>query len=266
MRRLLLIFLLSTLPLFGFGQKKEFFQYKIKWNFLTVGYSTFSIYTNVPYQDQKVWMFETTAKAAPIIQTFFPVEDRIISFWDPIHQRTLWHEKILREGNYHRTNRVHFNYDSKIAVWWQSEYSGNVRDDGFFHLFPKEKEKTGILENLDGSINDILSAIYLNRITKIDPIPSSEYKYLIFDDNKKSNVVIQIIQFEPITLDVNGKTNEFQTVVVNTLLETSGVFRSKGKVRLWISNDERRVPLKMEATIPHLGKVEAILFSMDPHP
>jgi hypothetical protein len=258
----LVLFLFPTLLFSKDKDIHEFFEYKITWKFVTVGYSTYSTNKNANFDGKKVWMFESTARGNAVIQAMFPVEDRIISLWDPITQRTLWHEKSLSEGNYRRTNRVHFNYESKKAVWWQSQYAGNIGDDGLFKFLPRTKEKNGVIESIDEKMNDILSLIYLTRISEEKPSPDQEFKIPIFDDNRLSNVWIKVIRYEDIDLNVNEEDTIISSLLVEPKLETSGAFRSKGKLRVWISNDELRIPVKIQAEIPNLGMVEANLYKM----
>ncbi len=252
----LIVFVLFPFSVHGFDYS-ELLEYTISWKYMTVGYSSFGTKKNVFFDQQPVWMFESTARANSVIQLIFPVEDRIISIWDPKKMRTLWHEKSLHEGNYKRMNRVHFNYDSKKAVWWQNQFSGNINDQGLIPILPRWKEKSGVLDAIPEDVQDILSIIYIMRSNPNPPIPGTSFSLPIFDDNRFSKVWIHVLEFQDLKVNLNGVKTTIPSVLVQPKLETSGVFRTKGNIYLWISNDEFRIPLKIEVDMPILGIVEA---------
>jgi hypothetical protein len=49
---------------------------------------------------------------------------------------------------------------------------------------------------------------------------------------------------------------------VHPILKTEGFFGRSGEVLVWLTDDEKKVPVKMEAEIP-LGKVTAELVSAE---
>ncbi|WCL49846.1 DUF3108 domain-containing protein [Leptospira sp. GIMC2001] len=238
----------------------EHLEYKIKWKYMVVGYSTLSRQENIYFEGNKVWMFESTARANAVIQTIFPVNDRIISLWDPKKSRSLWHEKNLSEGDYKRINQVHFNYEDKKAVWWQKQYSGNVDDRGLFTISPEWKFKNGVMDQVNENMYDILSLIHITRTNSQTQADRDEFSIPIFDDSRISNVSIKIIGNQTIEMHVNGGYQNFDSILVEPKIETSGLFKSNGRIQVWVSNDERRIPLKVRAEVPNLGTVEANLF------
>ena len=56
----------------------------------------------------------------------------------------------------------------------------------------------------------------------------------------------------------------FQAIEVEPILMFEGFFVRRGKVRGWMSMDERRIPLVMKVNIPVLGSVKAILTKYEP--
>lgn len=242
------------------SEYSEYMEYRISWNYMTVGYSSLGLKKNVYFEGKKAWMFESTARTNSVIQPIFPVEDRIISFWDPIRMRTLWHEKSLSEGNYKRINRVHFNYDSKKAVWWQNQFSGNFKDNGLVSLAPRWKERNGVIDGINDEMQDVLSMIYIMRNYNQDPEVGQKFYLRIFDDNRFSRIWVDILDKENLTVTINGKKTSINTIKSQPKMETSGVFRSKGDIFVWISDDEERIPIKVEAEIPMLGSVTAEIF------
>ena len=51
---------------------------------------------------------------------------------------------------------------------------------------------------------------------------------------------------------------EFDTVVVNPLLKFEGIFQRKGEVYLWLTDDSRKMPVRMKSKIA-IGSIFAEL-------
>lgn len=54
---------------------------------------------------------------------------------------------------------------------------------------------------------------------------------------------------------INGSESIYDTVVTQPFIQTSGLFRSKGDLTIWISDDTKRYPLKITAGIDPVGTV-----------
>jgi hypothetical protein len=49
-----------------------------------------------------------------------------------------------------------------------------------------------------------------------------------------------------------------ECLIIEPELKTAGVFSSKGKIKIWMTNDSRHIPLKMSAKIK-IGRIIARL-------
>ncbi len=238
----------------------ENLRYKIKWGFVTAGYASMSVPGRINYRGVDCLVLQTRARSSGALGYMFPVRDVITSYWDPVKRRTLFSRKALREGNYHRRAVVYLYPDSRLARWSEKEFSGNTDKMGEKRKGAKWKERAGVSRNLPRDALDMLSAIYFNRSDKRRGKPGMSFRMNVFDDSKLTSLRMSILRREKLTLTVNGREETFPALVVRPYIKTSGIFKSKGKTLIWISDDNRRWPLMIQAKAPVVGSLKIRLF------
>jgi len=55
---------------------------------------------------------------------------------------------------------------------------------------------------------------------------------------------------------------ELGTVIVKPELKSEGLFQSKGDILIWLTDDEKRIPVKVETKVP-VGNIVARLSSLE---
>jgi hypothetical protein len=111
-----------------------------------------------------------------------------------------------------------------------------------------KNEKVTMHEVPAGYLN-VLDAFYLTRMAP--PTMDKPLSIKVFDSAKKYDVVVNLMKKEKIHAPW-GKLME--CLVIQPVLETEGVFSSKGAIKIWLTNDERRIPLKITAKIK-IGRI-----------
>jgi hypothetical protein len=81
----------------------------------------------------------------------------------------------------------------------------------------------------------------------------------VFDSNKFFTAEVNVIGKE--RLKFSG-TEEVDTVKVKPVLKSEGLFQNKGDILIWLTDDDNKTPVKIEAKVP-IGKVVAILKSLE---
>lgn len=237
----------------------EVLKYNITLWKMTVGHSTMAITGTTKIDGTDCLIFETRAYGTPWINRFFKVDDRIMSYWDPIKKLPRYNEKKLHEGFFRRNHKVLFDLKEKTATWSGSQFSGNTDKIGVKNDKAVVKEKEGIYSNLPDSFQDILSAIYYQRAYSAEVELGKSFTIKLFDDLKLTDMLVKVLRVEKLNVTVNGVEKEFETVVVQPFIKTSGIFNSKGNIFIWISNDSLRIPVKITADIPIAGHVTVLL-------
>jgi len=60
---------------------------------------------------------------------------------------------------------------------------------------------------------------------------------------------------------VEVPAGKFDCVVVEPVLKSEGIFKSKGEMMVWISDDDRRIPVQVKSKVP-IGSISVSLTDM----
>jgi len=240
-----------------FSSEYQIYKYEIKWKGILIGYAQMGIYGIIEYQNEPCYILQTTAYNTPFLQTFYPVKDRIVSYWSVQKQIPYYSEKNLNEGNYHRHQKSFFYYDKKEIYWIQKEFSGNVKNRENRWKF--KEGNTKIIENTQ----DILSAIFYNKFSKKQPYVGAKFSIPLFDDTKLTELHIHIIEKQKIKVKLNNDVLYKDAWIVKPFYDTTGLFRLAGDLTIWISDDINRDILKMTAKIPYIGIINVELIEIN---
>jgi hypothetical protein len=190
------------------------------------------------------WRFVATAKSEGFFAWLFRfrVDDRTVAEWDPEKGCSLGIEKRLREGKAVRDQRVVIDPDTGRAEIEDVKVAQKVFD-------------------LQPCVLDVLSAFFVARLRGV---PEKEPLRLSVFDNGKSYVLeVRFLGRERLDLPPPlGK--KVPTVVVEPLLaEGTGLFVKEGRLKIWLTDDERRIPVRLRAKVA-IGSVAADLESYRP--
>lgn len=146
---------------------------------------------------------------------------------------------------------------------------GAFRGDRGFTLFLREKSVFWIDRLTNRSLReplpnpevlDILSGLYLLRSRPLR-VGTPETLH-IYDSDSYAAVPVDVIRRETVRLPV---FREVEALLLQPQLKTGGIFRRTGDVRIWLSADRYKVPVKIVTSIA-LGEVTAELVSSESEP
>jgi len=172
----------------------------------------------------------STAKSADWLKFFFPVDDRIesrlIKGAPPLYIGVprLYRERI-REG---------WTRFEKDAVFDCDLLEVRTRD------FLKKNEST---QKISRRTYDTLSSFFYFRSATLQVGTSNFID--IFDCKRLWNTEVQVLRRERITT----KLGTFNTIVIKPLLKFEGIFARTGDMHIWLSDDERRIPVQMKSQV-----------------
>jgi hypothetical protein len=102
-------------------------------------------------------------------------------------------------------------------------------------------------------VQDALSSLYYVRTIKTITV-GKPIVVDVFDGGKTWTVELQVLGRERI----KTPAGEFDTVKVKTYPKYDGVFRHKGEIFIWFTDDARKIPVLMQSTIS-IGSIMATL-------
>jgi len=176
------------------------------------------------------------AYSSQFISLFYKVEDRIESTlskgssFSPIGQPIKYRVRI-REGKHRRDKEVIFDHDKGKALYF--DYRNN------------EKKEFKV----PSPVFDPVSGFYYFRTCEL--VVGEPVFVTIFDNKKIWDVEVQVLRKEAVTLPAG----RFDTIVVKPLLKSEGIFARKGDVHIWLTDDEKRIPVlvKLKVKIGHVA-------------
>lgn len=209
--------------------------FDLTWTGVKAGTATLEIVT-----DKGHTKIISTARSADWLSAFYMVDDRIecvlkntqtMSFIGlPENYRVK-----VREGRHRRDKEVIFDHAGRQAT--------------FIDRLDNERKTFKIGENT----LDPLSSFYFIRTATKYEVGKSIYVD-IFDSKKLWNVEVQVLRKEKI----KTKLGEFDTVVIKPLMKSEGIFNKKGDLYIWLTDDLRRIPVKMQSKVA-VGAITATL-------
>jgi len=172
----------------------------------------------------------------------YEVSDRTVATWEPSSGCSLAIEKNLHEGRAVRDQSVTFDRAQGLAL---------VKDERMAeHRFP-----------VGTCVLDVLSALFVARIKGVPE--RGDLALPVFDNGKHYELAVRVLGRE--TLDLPPPLgHRVPTLRVEPrLLEGTGLFVKNGQLQLWLTDDGRRLPVRMRSKVP-VGSVTADLETYRP--
>ncbi|MCP4549084.1 MAG: DUF3108 domain-containing protein [bacterium] len=207
----------DSLP-FGPG---EVIDYDLKYGFVSMGRARLEVKEQLEYRGQSCLLVTSRGKSARWVDSIYKVRDEIRSILDLENMRSLYFSKKLNEGNYRKNTKAVYYHEEGVAKY----------DDGGVHEF------------IAGS-QDILSALFLIRTFPLEVGMILEIP--VHDGKKNYPLAIEVQKREM----VKTEGAEVMCFVLEPKLKSQGLFKSEGKMQIFISDDERRIPVLLNAKAP----------------
>jgi hypothetical protein len=216
-------------------QVGEQLAYEISWLNITAGTAVMAVSGAGTDGDRPLVKLITTAQSRPAITTFFPVDNRVESILD---RATLLPEHLTfkrREGK--KKEDIEYTFHQK-------EGTVTVVKGG----------TTETLEMPPGT-QDVISCLYYAR-SELLLQPGSFLTMNVHHDKRNRKVDVRVEEIEI----VSGPWGEVETARVLVVMPFQGLFLNQGNIRVWFTNDDRRIPVRMKAKVI-IGSIVADLVS-----
>ncbi len=212
---------------------REKLDFRIYWFGIYVGHATLQA-----VRSNGAVTITSSAHSAPFLSVLYRVEDfaesRIMN-GKPLHFSIKQHE-----GRYRSDKETIFDLPNRKIT--------------FFNYLKNTKDEHSIA---DLQVWDVLSGFYYLR-TQILEVGKTVFVD-VFDSNKLLSVAVHVLGKERI---VSSEMGAVDTVKLRPVLQSDGLFQKKGDVFVWLTDDDSKVPVKVETEVP-VGKVTAKLAGIE---
>ncbi len=233
---LLILFPVCSASAFGIPERLD---YDLSWTGIKAGTASLEITKN-----GDGFRIVSTAESAAWVSVFYRVEDRVETFVERTADRegpgrTKLYRVQLREGRHRRHKEVAFDHDQKTARF--VDFLGDEKKN--FPISAASLDPLAGFYHLRGHDLAVGRSVYLD----------------IFDSKKRWDVEVQILRRERLSTILG----EIDTIVVKPLLKSEGIFSRKGDVLIWLTDDSRKIPVKLQSKVA-VGAVSATLTKITP--
>ncbi len=207
---------------FGNG---EWLKFKVYYNvsFMYIGAGEVTFTTNlVNFQRTPSWHVVGKGRTFSTYDLFFKVRDQYESYIDTASMLPLQFIRNVSEGSYTKYNKVDFNHQNHTAV-----------------------SRNGTCQILRCT-QDVISAIYYARNIDFNRYnPGDKIPFTLFLDDELYHIYIRYIGKETVTTHFGT----FHAIVFKPLLIKGTIFEGGEKMKVWVSDDKNRIPLRVNSPI-----------------
>jgi len=229
----------STLP-FEVGERLT---YNVAWKVFDAGIATMVLAEKTSFQNEESYRINATVYSTGIVSALFKVVDVFESFFQARDLCSRRITKKIQEGRRHRETTVTF--DSKTHQARMEDRDLNRPD------LPSKLTQSSI----PPCVQDVISALYAIRTKNLRV--GELVRFPISDGGRTYDVTVETQAQE----EVRTPAGTFQAYRLEPKV-FDGLFKSKGRLFVWLTADAARMPVQLKAKI-NIGTITAALTQVD---
>jgi len=196
--------------------------YSVRYGFIQAGEAALEVRREAMVAGRPCYQIVGTAKSSDFFSSIFRVNDRVESYLDTLYLIPWRFEKELNEGKFHASEHVEMDQINRVATYL---------DGRTFEMVPEAQ--------------DMISAIYHLRTLDLDPGDVVVVK--THADRQNVDIEIHIGERKR----VKTSAGEFDCLEAQPflLLDTGLYDHKKGKLLMYLTDDERRLPVMFKIKV-----------------
>jgi hypothetical protein len=194
---------------------------------------------NLPEIEEGYEIRATVTTKNGAVNLIYPIEDLHITRVSGTKKLPYHYEVWQKEGYNYRAHRV-IEYD---------------QEKGYIRYTKNEKLKD--VYQIDGETNNEFSAFFNSRLMPFDI--GSRFVVPTFADKRREEVVVHAVKQKKFDKTLLGPVT---TVEIMPIMTFKGLYEKKGDTVIWYTNDECRVPVRINSKIV-IGSLTADLAAYD---
>jgi hypothetical protein len=205
--------------------------YDIGYSFITAGEAVFSIPSVETMHGRECYQVLFTVNSTPTFSFFYKVDDRYETMLDKKGIFPWRFTQRIREGKYSNDFAAEFDQLNSIAKTNAGTYP------------------------IPRYVHDVVSAMFYVRTLDYSKCrPGQKILLQNFFKDTTYQLAVKFLGYQQISVDA-GK---FNCVLVEPMIMEGGLFKSEGRIIIWMTNDERKIPVKVSTKVV-VGSIDAEL-------
>jgi hypothetical protein len=214
----------------------ERLEYVLKWSGIAAGDSVMEVVDGDPVNGIRLYNVISTAKSRSLVDVFYKVRNRYETHINPLDGLPRKYVFAMNEGGKNKDRVLLFDQERHIVTRIVQE---------------KGKTQSQIYEIPEGC-HDNLSTLYAMR--NEDFKVGDSLMFRVFEGKKNWELIVDVLAEE----EIEVKAGTFTTLKVHPKLKFEGIFRRKGELLVWMTDDERHIPVLMKSEV-RVGSINAEL-------
>ena len=208
----------------------------IRWDLYYIGIRAASLTVNiepfVEFNGRKAFHFKGVAQTTSLMKYIYRVYDVIDTYVDYEQFIPLKMTLTMDESKQNVSMVLNYDHDKGKAYFWKKRIDAKKE----ITELKREDEFTPLAQ-------DIFSSLYFMRTHDIKV--GDKVDYVVHDNGKNWNMTIEAVKTEKIWT----RLGEVEALLLHPTVERAGEKFTKGTLYLWVTNDEKKVPIKFEAEV-----------------
>lgn len=210
-------------------RRGESLRFSVQWGPIKAGSAYLEVSGVQDWNGHEVYNLVARAESNSFFNHVYKVRNRIESFWDKGGLFSRRYTENRREGGYREKSEITFDHERHEALY---------ADGRSFPVPPQ--------------VQDALSSFYYTRFQAL-PVGGS----IVFDyhaSGKSQPMEVRILGREK----VETPAGTFDCVVIEPILRAAGIFTNQGRLVIWLTDDDRRIPVLMKSKVT-IGSISVVL-------
>ena len=212
----------------------ESLRFSVQYGFIKAGHAWLEVPEVLDWAGRPSWRLVARAESNSFFDKVYKVRNRIESVWDREGLFSWRYFEDRREGKFRANDTILFAPDEAQALY----------NDGRTYDIPPH-------------VQDALSSFYFTRFQALPIGRSIQFDY--HASRKSSPMEVKVLGRQ----EVETPAGKFECVVIEPVLKAGGIFKNKGRLLIWLTDDARRMPVLMKSKVV-IGSISVVLQEITP--
>lgn len=205
--------------------------YDVGYSFIVAGEAVISVPEIQTYNGRECYQLLFTVVSTPTFSWIYHVDDRYETLMDVKGLFPWRFTQRVREGNYKYDFSAAFDQRNHIATASDKHYP------------------------IPPYVHDIVSAFFFTRTMDFSRARPGERVWLQnFYKDSTYTLAVKFIGRQQVEVDAG----RFNCIIVEPMIQEGGLFKSEGRILIWLTDDERKIPVKVSTKVV-VGSIDAEL-------
>ena len=207
----------------------ESLRFAVQYGFIHAGSAWREVPEVVDWNGSPSWRLVARAESNSFFDHMYRVRNRIESVWDQRSRFSWRYFEDRHEGHYTANDTIVIDTTSRTARY-----------------------RNGDTLHVPQGAQDALSAFYYTRFQALPVGGSINFEY--HASHKSAPMEVRVLGRQ----SVRTPAGRFDCIMIEPILKAGGIFKNNGRLVIWLTNDERRMPVMMKSKVM-IGSISVVL-------